>query len=42
VVTKETIENNTEPALVYVDPNRRKKPKQKTGRRSSGKTDETA
>jgi ATP-dependent Clp protease ATP-binding subunit ClpX len=42
VVTKETIENDSEPTLVFVDPSRKKKPKQKVNRRSSGKTNETA
>jgi len=42
VVTKETVENNSEPTLVFIDPARKKKPRQKVSRRSSDKTDETA
>jgi ATP-dependent Clp protease ATP-binding subunit ClpX len=42
VVTKETIENDNEPTLVFVDPARKKKPKQKSNRRTTSKTDETA
>lgn len=42
VVTKETVENHSEPTLVFIDPARKKKPRQKVSRRSSDKTDETA
>ncbi len=42
IVTKETITNNSEPTLVFVDPARKKKPRQKYSRKTSNKTDETA
>ncbi len=42
VVTKETVENNTDPALVYVDPGLKRKSKQKSGRKPTSKTNETA
>ncbi len=42
VVTKETIENDTDPTLVFVDPGLKKKTKQKTTRRTTSKTNETA
>lgn len=42
VVTKETVLNGSEPTLVFVDPARKKKGKQKYSRKNSKKTDETA
>ncbi|MGI6703783.1 MAG: ATP-dependent Clp protease ATP-binding subunit ClpX [Clostridia bacterium] len=42
VVTKETIENNIDPTLVFVEPGLKRKPKQKSGRKSASKTNETA
>lgn len=42
VVTKETVENNTDPTLVFVDPGLKRKSKQKSGRKSTSKTNETA
>ena len=42
VVTKETVENNIDPTLVFVDPGLKRKSKQKSGRKSTSKTNETA
>lgn len=42
VVTKETVLNGSEPTLVFVDPARKRKGKQKYSRKNSKKTDETA
>lgn len=42
MVTKETINNGSEPTMVFVDPARKKKSRQKYSRKTSAKTDETA